>query len=102
MPEILCSIFILDSLLCAGKGSLNGTEQAGDGSGKKDLLKLVMNPAGQIQDINTLRKQGYSFETALSPEVCLEIVKGLNSPKGKGIYTIKILSSGIEIYTFRS
>ncbi|KAL1516849.1 hypothetical protein ABEB36_000695 [Hypothenemus hampei] len=67
-----------------GKGTANGTDTAGNGSGKKDPLKLVMNPAGQVQDINTLRKQGYTFETALSPEVCLEIVKGLNSPKGKG------------------
>ncbi|ENN81839.1 hypothetical protein YQE_01778, partial [Dendroctonus ponderosae] len=68
-----------------GKGTLNGSAQTDDGSGKpKDPLKLVMNPAGQIQDINSLRKQGYTIETALSPEVCLEIVKGLNSPKGKG------------------
>ncbi|XP_050315731.1 uncharacterized protein LOC126750197 isoform X6 [Anthonomus grandis grandis] len=66
-----------------GRGTLNGTASS-DGSGKKDPLKLVMNPAGQVQDINTLKKQGYTFETALSPEVCLEIVKGLNSPKGKG------------------
>lgn len=43
-----------------------------------------MNPGGQLHDINSLRKQGYNIEAALSPEVCLEIVKGLNSPKGKG------------------
>lgn len=73
-------------MLFTGKGTLNGSAQTDDGSGKpKDPLKLVMNPAGQIQDINSLRKQGYTIETALSPEVCLEIVKGLNSPKGKGI-----------------
>ncbi|XP_060519348.1 uncharacterized protein LOC132697757 isoform X2 [Cylas formicarius] len=68
-----------------GKANINGSETNGDGSGKpKDPLKLVMNPAGQVQDINTLRKQGHTFETILSPEVCLEIVKDLNSPKGKG------------------
>ncbi|XP_076264747.1 uncharacterized protein LOC143198962 isoform X3 [Rhynchophorus ferrugineus] len=65
-----------------GKG---GSTAANDASDKpKDPLKLVMNPGGQLHDINSLRKQGYTIETALSPEVCLEIVKGLNSPKGKG------------------
>ena len=43
-----------------------------------------MNPHGQVQDINSLRRQGYTIEPALSPDVCLEIVKDLNSPKGKG------------------
>lgn len=43
-----------------------------------------MNPHGQVQDINSLRKQGHSIEAALSPEICREIVKDLNSPKGKG------------------
>lgn len=43
-----------------------------------------MNPHGKVQDINSLRKQGYCIEPALSPDVCLEIVKDLNSPKGKG------------------
>lgn len=66
-----------------GKAGLN--KDSSDGAGKpKDPLKLVMNPAGQCHDINSLRKQGYNIESALSPEVCLEIVKGLNSPKGKG------------------
>ncbi|XP_066148319.1 uncharacterized protein [Euwallacea fornicatus] len=67
-----------------GRATTNKSELTCDGSGKKDPLKLVMNPAGQVHDINSLRKQGYTFDTALSPEVCLEIVKGLNSPKGKG------------------
>ncbi|KAJ8982389.1 hypothetical protein NQ317_009644 [Molorchus minor] len=43
-----------------------------------------MNPHGHVQDINSLRKQGHTIESALSPDVCLEIVKDLNSPKGKG------------------
>lgn len=43
-----------------------------------------MNPHGQVQDINSLKKQGLQFESALSPDVCAEIVKDLNSPKGKG------------------
>lgn len=50
----------------------------------KSILKLVMNPHGQVQDINSLKKQGLQFESALSPDVCAEIVKDLNSPKGKG------------------
>lgn len=54
--------------------------------GKKSPLKLLMNPYGGVQDISTLRKQGYEIEAALSPDVCLEIVKDLNSPKGKGTY----------------
>ncbi|CAH0545732.1 unnamed protein product [Brassicogethes aeneus] len=67
-----------------GKGGLNGTEVGGEGTGAKDTLKLVMNPHGQIQDLNSLRKQGVCIEPALSPDVCAEIVKDLNSPKGKG------------------
>ncbi|RZC34090.1 titin-like, partial [Asbolus verrucosus] len=62
----------------------NSTEYVTETSEMKDPLKLVMNPHGQIQDINSLRKQGYNIEPALSPDVCLEIVKDLNSPKGKG------------------
>lgn len=44
-----------------------------------------MNPYGQVHDINSLRKQGFNVESALSPEIAQEIVRGLNSPKGKGI-----------------
>ncbi|XP_015840184.2 uncharacterized protein LOC656988 isoform X4 [Tribolium castaneum] len=61
-----------------------GSEYTSESSESKDPLKLVMNPHGQVQDINSLRKQGYTIEPALSPDVCLEIVKDLNSPKGKG------------------
>lgn len=67
-----------------GRGSFNGLETSSDTGKPKDPLKLVMNPHGQVQDINTLKKQGYSVESALSPDVCLEIVKDLNSPRGKG------------------
>lgn len=84
-----------------GKASLNGSDSVGDGTGKKDPLKLVMNPAGQVQDITTLRKQGYTFETALSPEVCLEIVKGLNSPKGKGyVYCVALFLVVIGMWKY--
>lgn len=79
-------ILVLYSISFVGRGGLNGLETSSDNGKLKDPLKLVMNPHGQIQDINSLRKQGYSVESALSPEVCLEIVKGLNSPRGKGIY----------------
>jgi len=48
-------------------------------------LSLVMNPRGQIHDINSLRKQGFKIEPGqLSPEVCFDLVKDLNSPCGKG------------------
>nr|XP_023013357.1 uncharacterized protein LOC111503310 isoform X1 [Leptinotarsa decemlineata] len=69
-----------------GKGGVNGTELISNGGDRpKDPLKLVMNPHGQVQDLYSLKKQGYNVEPALlSPDVCLEIVKGLNSPKGKG------------------
>ncbi|XP_073979807.1 uncharacterized protein isoform X3 [Rhodnius prolixus] len=49
----------------------------------KPPLKLVMNPRGQVQDISTLRKQGFAFEP-MSPEVCLDLVRDLNAPRGKG------------------
>ncbi|XP_063919964.1 uncharacterized protein LOC135134972 isoform X4 [Zophobas morio] len=62
----------------------NSSEYISESSESKDPLKLVMNPHGQVQDINSLRRQGYTIEPALSPDVCLEIVKDLNSPKGKG------------------
>ncbi|XP_045464451.1 uncharacterized protein LOC123673808 [Harmonia axyridis] len=62
----------------------NGYDNNRSSLGKKDPLKLVMNPHGQIQDINSLGKQGYNFESVLSPDICLEIVKDLNSPNGKG------------------
>ncbi|KAK9880848.1 hypothetical protein WA026_013173 [Henosepilachna vigintioctopunctata] len=63
----------------------NGSEYSYTSSHEtKNPLKLVMNPHGQVQDLNSLKKQGYSIESALSPDVCLEIVKDLNSPKGKG------------------
>lgn len=69
---------------CYAGQSENGSEFSSEVSESKDALKLVMNPHGHVQDISTLRKQGYSIEPALSPDVCLEIVKDLNSPKGKG------------------
>lgn len=56
----------------------------GENDENKSLLKLVMNPRGKLHDIYSLRKQGFSIDAALSPEVCQEIVRDLNSPKGKG------------------
>jgi hypothetical protein len=51
----------------------------------KPLLKLVMDPRGQIQDLNSLRRQGYNIETgSMSPEVAFDLVRDLNAPKGKG------------------
>jgi hypothetical protein len=53
----------------------------------KPLLKLVMDPRGQVQDLNSLRRQGYNIETgSMSPEVAFDLVRDLNSPKGKGMH----------------
>ncbi|XP_022918182.2 uncharacterized protein [Onthophagus taurus] len=70
-----------------GEGQANGTQNGDsvrDTTRSKSPLRLVMNPHGQVHDIQSLRRQGYDIESALSPDVCLEIVKDLNSPKGKG------------------
>uniref|UniRef100_A0A8D8XZB3 Uncharacterized protein n=1 Tax=Cacopsylla melanoneura TaxID=428564 RepID=A0A8D8XZB3_9HEMI len=53
-------------------------------SPNKQLLKLVTDPRGQVQDIRVLKKQGYSPEPCLSPEICFDLVRDLNAPKGKG------------------
>ncbi|XP_049833603.1 serine-rich adhesin for platelets isoform X7 [Schistocerca gregaria] len=51
----------------------------------KTPLKLVMDPRGQVQDLTSLRQQGYNIETgALSPDICLDLVRDLNATKGKG------------------
>ncbi|XP_047120955.1 uncharacterized protein LOC124804602 isoform X3 [Schistocerca piceifrons] len=51
----------------------------------KTPLKLVMDPRGQVQDLASLRQQGYNIETgALSPDICLDLVRDLNATKGKG------------------
>lgn len=53
----------------------------------KPVLKLVMDPRGQVQDLWSLQKQGVSLDPAcgaLSPEVCFHLVRDLNAPKGKG------------------
>lgn len=53
-------------------------------SKSKQILKLVMDPRGQIQDLQTLRKLGENVEPCLSPEVCFDLVRDLNATKGKG------------------
>ncbi|KAK5640117.1 hypothetical protein RI129_010928 [Pyrocoelia pectoralis] len=70
-----------------GEGQANGTENGFGVEGhdeNKPLLQLVMNPRGKLQDIYSLRKQGFSIDATLSPEFCQEIVRDLNSPRGKG------------------
>lgn len=54
----------------------------------KKPLKLVMNPRGQVQDLSSLRKQGYE-PPILSPEACIDLVNALNAPQGKGISEIR-------------
>lgn len=43
-----------------------------------------MDPRGQVQDLQTLRKLGENIEPCLSPEVCFDLVRDLNAAKGKG------------------
>ncbi|BES94650.1 Hypothetical protein NTJ_07458 [Nesidiocoris tenuis] len=50
----------------------------------KPILKLVMDPRGKVQDLNSLRKQGLTIEPPMSPESCFDIVRDLNAPRGKG------------------
>jgi len=51
----------------------------------KSPLKLLMNPKGQMWDLNTLRHSGiYIDAPPLSPEICSSLVKDLHTPKGKG------------------
>ncbi|XP_039276957.1 uncharacterized protein LOC111056111 isoform X4 [Nilaparvata lugens] len=69
-------------------GSANGDDNASFSqqgtNSPKPSLKLVMDPRGQIQDLSSLRRQGLNIEPALSPEVCFDLVRDLNSPRGKG------------------
>lgn len=56
-----------------------------------------MDPRGQVQDLNSLRRQGYNIETGcLSPEVAFDLVRDLNAPKGKGTYILKQLTMGLN------
>jgi hypothetical protein len=49
-----------------------------------------MDPRGQVQDLNSLRRQGYNIEPgSLSPEVAFDLVRDLNAPKGKGEHRLK-------------
>ncbi|XP_063226402.1 uncharacterized protein LOC134533091 isoform X2 [Bacillus rossius redtenbacheri] len=51
----------------------------------KPILKLVMDPRGQVQDLSSLRRQGFNIEPGdVSPEVAFDLVRDLNSPRGKG------------------
>ncbi|XP_014283882.1 uncharacterized protein [Halyomorpha halys] len=52
----------------------------------KPPLKLVMNPRGQVQDFTMLKKQGFVVDplAPMSPDVCFDLVRDLNAPRGKG------------------
>ncbi|XP_050425333.1 neuroendocrine convertase 1-like isoform X2 [Adelges cooleyi] len=64
---------------------MNGRDyDTSEQSDSKQILKLVMDPRGQVQDIQTLRKLGENIEPCLSPEVCFDLVRDLNATKGKG------------------
>ena len=48
-------------------------------------FKLLMNPNGQVWDLDSLRQSGIYVEAPpLSPEICSGLVKDLHTPKGKG------------------
>lgn len=65
--------------------------QNGNGAHLQQLpLKLVMDPRGKMQDMNTLNtSHGYGSNNGanygmMSPDKCAELVSALNAPKGKG------------------
>jgi hypothetical protein len=67
----------------------------------KPLLKLVMDPRGQVQDLNSLRRQGYNIEPgSMSPEVAFDLVRDLNAPKGKGKHTPTGSAMVLSLCTF--
>lgn len=45
-------------------------------------LKLIMDPRGQVQNIDTLQRQ-YDLQP-MSPDLCAEVVSALNEAGGKG------------------
>jgi len=76
-------------IACSNDSVLHGQEMKFRDE-NKPILKLVMDPRGQVQDLNSLRRQGYNIEPgSLSPEVAFDLVRDLNSPKGKGTYMLK-------------
>lgn len=48
----------------------------------KTPLKLIMDPRGQVQNIDTLQRQ-YELQP-MSPDLCAEVVNALNESGGKG------------------
>lgn len=48
----------------------------------KTPLKLLMDPRGQVQNIDTLQRQ-YEMQP-MSPDLCAEVVNALNEAGGKG------------------
>lgn len=49
----------------------------------KTPLKLLMDPRGQVQNIDTLQRQ-YEMMQPMSPDLCAEVVNALNEAGGKG------------------
>ncbi|XP_059609810.1 enolase-phosphatase E1 isoform X2 [Phlebotomus argentipes] len=68
-----------------GKGLVLNTSNYEESRSEKTPLKFVMNPRGQVQDIETLRAQGVVVEpTAPSLDRCAEVVTALQAAGGKG------------------
>lgn len=65
-------------------GAEESEETVTNGAHAPSSLKLIMDPRGQVQDLSTLRRQGINVETPLSPDLCFDLVRDLNSPSGKG------------------
>ena len=51
---------------------------------EKVPLKFLMNPHGQMRDINSLRESLNTETGLLSPDVSVEVVTALQTHKGKG------------------
>ncbi|XP_059609816.1 uncharacterized protein LOC132257094 isoform X6 [Phlebotomus argentipes] len=67
------------------KGLVLNTSNYEESRSEKTPLKFVMNPRGQVQDIETLRAQGVVVEpTAPSLDRCAEVVTALQAAGGKG------------------
>lgn len=68
----------------AGRFNVPNSQEAEQDEDKVPF-KLLMNPNGQVWDLDSLRQSGVYVEAPpLSPEICSGLVKDLHTPKGKG------------------
>ncbi|KAL1117551.1 hypothetical protein AAG570_003866 [Ranatra chinensis] len=75
------------NITCSPHPTIVKPNTMGDPKDSKPPLKLVMDPRGKVQDVSMLRQKGGYFasdQSPMSPEVCFDLVRDLNAPKGKG------------------